>query len=94
MPRGGGALGSIQGFSTRPSRFPEGERLLFKLKSGWKGGITWKEREPLLFSTFNVRIQFFMRDWLALCGAEGQRGIFRLCAPVSAAGHSLAGQCS
>ena len=79
MPRGGGALGSIQGFSTRLSRFPGGERLLFRLKSGWKGGITWKEREPLLFSTFNVRIQFFMRDWLALCGAEGNIQIVCAC---------------
>ena len=55
--------GELEGPS-RPSRpcrtFLGRESVLFRLRSGRKGGITWKERESLLFLTFNVSVQFFM----------------------------------
>ena len=50
MPRGGGALGSIQGFSTRLSRFPGGGVASIQVEE-WveRGGLHGKKENHYSF---------------------------------------------
>ena len=72
MPRGGGALGSIQGFSTRLSRFPGGEWLLFRLKSGWKGGDYMERKRTITLFDFQCQDSIFHEGLVGIMRGRGE----------------------
>ena len=79
MPRGGGALGSIQAFKTQ-SHFPGGEWVLFKLRSGRKGRDYVERKKIITLLDFQCQRSIFHEG--SSCGIM-QRGEYSDCMYLS-----------
>ena len=79
MPRGGGALGSIQAFKTQ-SHFPGGEWVLFKARSGRKGRDYVERKKIITLLDFQCQRSIFHEG--SSCGIM-QRGEYLDCMYLS-----------
>ena len=71
MPRGGGALGSIQAFKTQ-SHFPGGDWVLFKLRSGRKGRDYVERKRIITLFDFQCQDSIFHEGLVGIMRSRGE----------------------
>ena len=90
-PGAAAPLGPSKGLAPGCPAFLGGSGFYSGWRVGGKGGLHGKKENHY---SFRLSMSGFNFSWGIGWHYAGQRGIFRLCALVSATGHSLAGQCS
>ena len=82
MPRGGGALGSIQGFSTRLSRFPGGGAASIQVEEWVERGDYMERKRTITLFDFQCQDSIFHEGLVGIMRGGG-RGEYSDCVRLS-----------
>ena len=72
MPRGGGALGSIQGFSTRLSRFPGGGVASIQVEEWVERGDYMERKRTITLFDFQCQDSIFHEGLVGIMRGRGE----------------------